>query len=82
MAWAIEVLDDLRFAALVQAVASGSIIVYHQLWLRRAPGIPCVDFCIAPLLVPLLLAMLIWSVYSVTLAEMWSRLADATCRVA
>jgi hypothetical protein len=80
VAWCIEVLDDLRFAAAVQAVGSGLVIVYDILRFRRGGGIPCVDLCIAPILIVFLLAL--WSVNSIGLADFGRRAIDAAGRVA
>ena len=79
-AWCQEVLDDLRFATVVQAVGSGIVIFYDLLSLRRGGGIPCVDLCIAPLLTVFLL--LILSVDSIGLADARRRITEAAGRVA
>ena len=80
IAWGVEVLDDLRFAAAVQTVASAIATVYGIIWLRRGPGLPCADLCIAPFLMVLLLVL--WSVNSIGLADFRRRLFDAAGRVA
>ena len=79
-AWCIEVLDDLRFAAAVQAVGSGIATVYGIFRSGRVGSIPCVDACIAPV-VALLLFVLI-SVDSMGLADMRRRMMQAAGRVA
>jgi hypothetical protein len=80
VAWCLEVLDDLRFAAAVQAVGSGIVIVYDLLQLRRSGGIPCVDLCIAPFLAVFLLLAL--AVGSIGVSDAWRRVTEAAGRVA
>jgi hypothetical protein len=80
VAWGIELLNDLRFAAAVQAVGSGITIVYDIFQSGRVAGIPCVDVCIAPLLIVLL--MMLCFVDSIGLADMRRRMTGAAGRVA
>jgi hypothetical protein len=74
------VLDDLRFAAAVQTVGSGITLVYGLFQTGRVGGIPCVDACITPVLI--LLLLLLFFVDSIGLADLRRRMKEAAGRVA